>query len=173
MNRQLTCILLVIAALLVGCNEKRGDYIAAASISKSGFAKNNTGKFKAHGQEIKVWGFVDHGNMFGNDHAKKILEDWWGGDGPNATTWRFNLKAREDDGTGQSFAVHIPNDEGRDKLLRTFVMNAKSGRPTKVFVKGRIFTFDAPLNISFSIPAGLYMEVQSSQDILLDLPQER
>ncbi len=46
---------------------------------------------KVHGQEIMVWGFVDHSNIYGDDGAKKILEDWWSGDEPSATTWSFNL----------------------------------------------------------------------------------
>ncbi len=49
---------------------------------------------------------------------KLILGDWWSGEGPDATTWRFNLKAEADDEVGHSFPVHVPNDPGRDDLLR-------------------------------------------------------
>lgn len=116
-----------------------------------------------HGREIKVWGFVDHRNMYGDDGARKLLEDWWSGVGPSVTAWRFNLQAREDDEAGRSLAVHVPNDPGRDELLRAFLADARAGKPTKVFVKGKIFTFAAPANLRRY--TGLYMEVQSSRDI--------
>jgi len=125
---------------------------------------------KVHGQEIRVWGFVDHNNLYGDDRAKKILEEWWSGDGPNAASWRFNLKANEDDETGQSFPVHVPNDPWRDDLLRAFVADARAHRSTPVFVKGKLFTFAAPANVTFL--TGLYIEVPSSQDILLEFPEK-
>lgn len=125
---------------------------------------------KMQGQEIKVWGFVDHSNLYGDEGAKKILENWWSGAGPSATTWRFNLMAKEQD-EGRSFSVQVPNDQGRDELLRVFLADAKAQKPTRVFVKGKIFSFEAPTNgITLT---GLYMVVQSSQDIrLAPLPKE-
>jgi hypothetical protein len=113
MNRYLSLVMLVVAMFLVGCNEQIGDYIAASSISRNGFARDGKEMRKVHGQEVKIWGFVDHSNMYGDAGAKEILEDWWSGEGPSTTTWRFNLKARENDDAGHSFAVHVPNDQGR------------------------------------------------------------
>ena len=169
MNKYLGLVLiLVVTTLLAGCNQQIGDYIAASSISKNGFARDTGDMSEVEGDEIKIWGFVDHANIYGDEGAKEILEEWWSGDGPSPTTWRFNLKAREDDEAGQSFAVYVPNDEGRDDLLKAFAADARAQDPTKVFVKGKIFTFDAPTN--GMLLTGLYLELQSSQDVLLEPP---
>ncbi len=120
------------------------DYLPASAISQNGFAKDAAAQHTADGKEIKLWGFVDHANLYGDADTQEILGEWWSGDGPSATSWRFNLMAHADDQAGQSFAVHVPNDEGRDELLRNFLADAKAQRPTKVFVTGRLFTFDAP-----------------------------
>ena len=50
--------------------------------------------------------------------------------------------------------------------LLAFVADAQAGRPSKVFVSGRLATFDAPS--SDRVRTGLIMEVQSSDDILLE-----
>ena len=63
-----------------------GGYLAAASISEDGFARNGKEMRKSQGQEIRLWGFVDHGNLYGNDGTRKILAEWWSGAGPSATT---------------------------------------------------------------------------------------
>jgi hypothetical protein len=172
MNKYLSLIIiLIVTAFLAGCNQQIGDYTVASSISENGFARDETEMLEVEGQEVKIWGFVDHANMYGDEGAKGILEEWWSGDGPSATTWRFNLKAREDDEAGQSFPVHVPNDEGRDDLLKAFAADARAQKPTKVFVKGKIFRFDAPTNV---IPrTGLYMELESSYDILLEPSEVR
>jgi heat shock protein HslJ len=141
------------------------DYVAASSITRNGFAVDGKAIRALDGQEMKIWGFVDHGNLYGDESAKTILEDWWSGAGPTATTWRFNLKASADDAIGRSFEVRVPNDAGRDDLLRAFVADAQAQRPTKVFVKGKMFTFDAPTG-GASL-TGLRMEPASSGDILL------
>ena len=169
-KKYLILITLVVTMSLVGCNGRAGDYIAASSISKNGFAKSEKAMRGLHSQEVKIWGFVDHGNMYGDEGAKEILDGWWSGDGPSAATWRFNLKASEDDLVGHSFAVHVPNDEGRDDLLGLFLADARAQKPTKVFLKGKIFTFDAPTNITTR--SGLYMELRSSYDIALELPEK-
>jgi hypothetical protein len=173
MTMRIKClaIMLVAALLLVGCSQQAGDYIAASSISKDGFARDGDALRKMDGQEMKIWGFVDSGNIYGDARAKEILGDWWSGDGPSATTWRFNLKASVDDTVGHSFEVRVPNDQGRDELLKAFAADASAQRPTKVFVKGRIFAFDAPTNATAL--TGLRMELGSSGDILLESPEER
>ncbi len=169
MNKYLSLIIiLIVTTFLAGCNEQVGDYMAASSISRDGFARDEKEMRELDGQEVKIWGFVDHANMYGDEGAKGVLEDWWSGDGPSATTWRFNLKAREDDEAGHSFPVHVPNDPGQDDLLNVFLADARAQKPTKVFVKGRIFAFDAPTN---ALPlTGLYLELESSYDILLEPP---
>lgn len=171
MRRRLSLIIVITGALLVGCARPPGDYIAASSVSKNGFLRHGSELREAHDQEVKIWGFVDHGNLYGNDGVRKILGEWWSGDGPSPTTWRFNLKAREHDAAGNSFEVRVPNDTGRDELLEVFLADARKQRPTKVFVKGRIFTFDAPTNIR--LLAGLYLELRSSRDVLLELPEAK
>lgn len=168
MSKNFGVIFLVIATFLVGCNDQKGDYMAASTISANGFARNADEIRKLDGQEVKLWGFVDSGNLYGDEGAKAILGDWWSGEGPSATTWRFNLKAHAEDAAGHSFAVHVPNDPGRDDLLKAFVADAKAQRPSKVFVTGRLFTFAAATNVTAL--TGLYMEVRSSDDILLRLP---
>ena len=170
MNRRFTRIMYFIAALMCGCNDQIGDYIAASSIGAKGFARNSVEMRKAHGQEIKIWGFVDHSNMYGNHDARTILGDWWSGDGPSPTTWRFNLKAEQDDEAGDSFPIIVPNDQGRDELLKVFVADARAEKPTKVYVKGKVFTFNAPTNVS--VLTGLYIELQASQDIRIGNPEE-
>lgn len=157
-------------ASLAGCGRLPGDYIAASSISRNGFAVDAEQMRKAHGKEIRMSGFVDHGNIYGDDGARAILREWWSGYGPDAVTWQFNLKARADDETGHSLAINVADDEGRDRLLKAFVADARQGRPTTVYVTGRIFTFDAPTNSAGL--TGLYVEVASSRDILLALPDD-
>ena len=73
MNKYLGLILVIAGVLLAGCSAQKGDYIAASSLSKDGFARNGAEARKLHGQEVKLWGFVDHGNLYGDDGAKQIL----------------------------------------------------------------------------------------------------
>lgn len=163
MNKYLIIFIVVVAACLAGCNQQTGDYVAASSISADGFARNEQAVRQLDGEEIKLWGYVDHGNLYGDEDAREILGDWWSGAGPDAETWRFNLKANADDAVGKSFAVTLPNDAGRDALLRRFVTDAQAQRPTRVFVTGRLTTFDAPS--SDGVRTGLLLDVQSSSDI--------
>jgi heat shock protein HslJ len=142
------------------------DYLAASSISRNGFAIDDEEMRQLDGQEVMLWGYVDHGNIYGDEGAKTILGDWWSGEGPDAATWRFNLKANADDQIGNSFAVHVANDAGRDELLRQFVADARAQQPTKVYVTGRLATFEAPS--SDRVRTGLMLDVQSSSDIRLD-----
>ena len=169
MPRLLTAILLVTAASLLGCDEQIGGYVAASSIVRQGFAKAGEGLAKVQGREIRVWGFVDHGNLYGDVGAQQILGDWWGGDGPAATTWRFDLKAEAHDDRGHGIQVRVPNDPGRDHLLRAFVADARTGRPTRVFVRGTLYTVPAPTKTTTM--TGLYLELRSSQEVRLE-PEE-
>jgi len=170
MRRGLGFVLCVVASLFAGCDERLAGYVAASSITEEGFARDAKELREADGREIKLWGFLDQRNIYGDGSAREILQEWWSGDGPDAATWRFDLKAQENDEAGHSFAVRVPNDAGRDRLLEMFVADARARRPTRVFVQGRVFAFDAPTNVVTR--TGLYMRLQSSQDILLRLPEE-
>ena len=168
MTKYTILIMFVLSTFLVGCRSQIGDYTAAASISKDGFAKNTQQVTDLQGQEVKLWGYVDHGNLYGDESAKAVLGEWWSGEGPDANTWRFNLKAGENDAVGQSFAVSVPNDGGRDDLLRKFAADAQAGRPTRVFVTGRLATFEA--RTANDTLTGITLDVQSSGDVLLEPP---
>jgi hypothetical protein len=166
MIRYLGVIVLAATLFLVGCSKQIGDYVAASSISRNGFARDAEAMRRLDGQEIRVWGFVDSGNIYGDADAKAILGDLWSGEGSDAATWRFNLKADPGDKTGNSFPVLVPNDPGRDELLRAFVADANAQRPTRIFVTGKLHTFDAPTNTGAL--TGLTIELRSSNDILLE-----
>jgi hypothetical protein len=168
MNNYLSLVMIAASLLLAGCSSQIGEYVAASSISKNGFARDAEALRKLDGKEVEVWGFVDSGNIYGDAGAKEILGDLWSGDGPDATTWSFNLKAEASDKTGNSFPVLVPNDPGRDELLKAFVADANAQKPTKVFVTGKLHTFDAPTNTGAL--TGLSLELQSSDDILLEPP---
>lgn len=160
----------LIANMLPGCRDRINGYSAASSFSRSGFAKNEDWVLNNQGQEIMVWGYVDHHNLYGDKSAKNILDEWWGGYPSASGTWRFDLKANANDKPGQSFSVQIPNDSGRDEILKVFVADAKAQRPTKVFLKGKLFAFDAPVNTrSYT---GIFMELKSSQSIRFDAGSE-
>jgi hypothetical protein len=169
-HKSLLLIPLCAVLVLSGCNQKIDGYAAVSSITNNGFARTGSDLPSIQGQEIKVWGFVDHSNIYGDEAAKQILGDWWSGAGPNATTWRFNLMAEEQD-QGHSFAIYVPNDQGRDELLKAFLADARAQKPTQVFVQGQLFSFAAPTNVN--ILTGLYIEVDSSRDVLLEPPSEQ
>ena len=163
----LSVITVCAGALMQGCAQKDGDYVAAASFTRNGFALDRRRILQAEDQAIKLWGYVDHHNIYASD-AETILEEWWGGNGPSPVQWRFNLKARPTDGAGRSIPVYLPNDEHRDDLLRVFLADARAGRPTKVFLRGRLETFDAPTNVR--LHTGVIIKVDSSADISLGEP---
>ncbi len=171
MRRNLGVIVVAVILCVVGCDDPTDRYTAASSISHNGLARTGEAIQSLHGQFVMIWGFVDHGNLYGDEGAKEILEEWWSGDGPRGETWRFDLKARADDEVGHSFSVHVPNDHGRDRLLRAFVADARARKPTRVFLKGKLFRYDAPTHLASR--TGLYMELQSSHAILLEPPAER
>jgi hypothetical protein len=167
-GRWLPVLTLIAAAWLVGCDEQARGYRPVSSIAKHGFLRDPETLAKAVGQEVKLWGFVDHGNLYGNAGARGILREWWAGEGPRAGRWRFDLKAQAKDAVGDSFPVHVPDDAGRDDLLQRFVADARSRQPTKVFVKGKLHTFDAPTQ-GMRL-TGLYLELESSRDVRPDSP---
>lgn len=167
--QRITIIALVVAASSFGCVKSAGDYLSVSSLARNGFAKSNEAIRKLDGREVRVWGFVDLRNLYADASARPILGDWWSGKGPDAATWRFDLMGEAGDGAGRGVQVHVPNDGGRDDLLRAFLAHARAGTPTRVFVEGRLLTFDAPTNaITLT---GLYLNVESSQAIRLGPPE--
>jgi len=151
-------IILIVPLILGGCVDKSmGDYVPASSFSKKGFAKNREEALAHRGKVLKVWGYVDGGNVFPKD---------WGDNQPGK--WRFKLKAKPWDDVGQSFSIHIPVDDRHDELVALFEATDFADKPTRVFVTGELSTFDAPMN--FVRKTGLIMDVNSSKDILLKVP---
>jgi hypothetical protein len=171
MNRILGRILPAVTLCALGCGWSTDAYTPASSISRNGFARDAGAVRGLNGRIVKIWGFVDHANLYGDEGVGEVLGEWWSGDAAGAAAWRFNLKAREDDAAGRSFPIHVLSDEGRDALLEVFVADARARRPTRVFVRGTLFTYAAPTQ--GAALTGLYMEVRSSRDISLEPPQER
>lgn len=162
---RLPAVMLIAAVGVAGCDELAGYYLPVSAITRNGFLIDQAAGPRGRGREVRLWGFVDHGNLFGDAGAKRILGEWWSGEGPGPGMWRFNLKAEVDDAVGRSFAAYVLNDAGRDALLRRLVADARARRPTKVFVQGRLLTFDAPTQLRGL--TGLQLEVASSRDIRL------
>ena len=157
-NLLLFAVLVSLPLLLGGCVDKSmGGYVPASSFSKKGFAKNREEVLALRGKVLKVWGYVDGGNVFPKD---------WGDNQPGK--WRFDLKAKPSDEVGQSFSILIPVDDRHDELVALFEATDFADKPTRVFVTGKLSTFDAPMN--FVRKTGLSMDVNSSKDILLKVP---
>lgn len=154
--------------MMAGCSQTIDGYTAASTVSANGFARMPMASQCCGCRQFKLWGYVDQLNIYGNAGARELLGPWWSGEGPDSSAWRFNLKARAEDGVGQSFAVYAPDDPYRDRILSIFAEHANRQTPIRVFLKGRLSTFEAPNNIT--TPVGLYMELGSSQDILIDPP---
>ena len=151
-------LILIVPLFLGGCKDKPiGGYVPASSFSKKGFAKNREQVLALRGKVLKVWGYVDGGNVFPKD---------WGDNQPGK--WRFKLKAKPSDDVGQSFSIHIPVDDRHDELVALFEATDFANKPTRVFVTGKLSTFDAPMN--FVRKTGLIMDVNSSKDIFLKAP---
>ena len=119
------------------------------------------------GREVWISGVVDHGNL----QAEEGIETA----GPVAPgqpaqqppgLWEFRLKARPDDAVGHSFAVLVPRDRRATELQAAFLEDAQLGRPTAVYVTGRLETFAAPTNVRRL--TGLRLRVQSSDDVRLE-----
>ena len=153
-------IILIVPLFLGGCVDKPiGGYVPASSFSKKGFAKNREEALAHRGKVLKVWGYVDGGNVFPKDCSTN-----------QPGKWRFKLKAKPSDDVGQSFSIHIPVDDRHDELVALFEATDFADKPTRVFVIGKLSTFDAPMN--FVRKTGLSVDVNSSKDVLLKAPTE-
>lgn len=156
------------ALCLTACEGASDEYVAAAAITRDGLARDGAELSAMQGENIRVWGYVDEGNLYSDGTGREILGDLWSGEPRNPATWRFDMKAHRTDDTGHSFAVIVRNDDGRDALLRTIVANAEAGRSTRAYVTGTVRTFAAPANAITR--TGLYLEVAGSQAIALETP---
>jgi hypothetical protein len=161
-------LVLAAAIALAGCGEPVGEYLPVSAIARGGFVSDEGTVAEMHGREVRLWGFVDQGNLYGDAEAKRVLGEWWSGEGPDPRHWRFDLKAEADDPVGHSLAVLVPNDARREDLLGRFVADAQARRATKIFVIGRLSTFPAPAQTRNL--TGLILQLRSSQDIRLDSP---
>ncbi len=168
-RRAVPALLFAIVAI-AGCGPESHGYIPVAEIARNGFLRDPAASAAAQGREIKLSGYVDHGNLYGDTTARRILGEWWSGESREVGSWRFNLKAAPDDAVGHSFAVFVVNDPGRQDLLQRFAADAEAQRSTRVFVRGRLFRYEAPMQARKL--TGLYLEVASSDDIRLQPPGE-
>jgi hypothetical protein len=162
------CLALAVGLALAGCADQVGEYLPVSAIAQGRFVADQAALAEWRGEEVRLWGFVDQGNLYGDADAKRVLGEWWSGDGPDPDHWRFDLKAQADDPVGRSLPVLVPNDAGREDLLERFVADARARRATKIFVTGRLFTYLAPTQILDR--TGLYLELRASDDIRLDPP---
>jgi hypothetical protein len=142
--------------------------LPVAAIAPNGFLNDERTVAEVQGGEVRLWGFVDPGNLYGDTDAERVLGAWWSGAGPDAMTWRFGLKAEANDPVGHSVPIQVRNDPGRDALLAAFRADAEAGRPTRVFLQGRVRTYAAPTQ--FQSFTGIVLEVPSSHGIRLNAP---
>lgn len=161
-------LVLAAAMALAGCGGPIGEYLPVSAIARGGFVSDERTVAEMRGREVRLWGFVDQGNLYGDAEAKRALGEWWSGEGPDPDHWRFDLKARADDPVGHSLAVLVPNDAERGDILERLVADARAGRATRIFVAGRLSSFAAPTQIVDL--TGLYLQLRSSRDIRLDPP---
>jgi hypothetical protein len=157
--------MLVCLAGGIACHDTTQTDFAAADLTRHGFVRDESLVRKLDGKTIRVRGFVDQANLYGDQGAREILSEWWSGESRDAATWRFDLKARADDRAGRSFAVYVRNDPDRRMLLSAIVDDARAGRATRVDVTGALRTFVAPTNAVAE--TGLYLEVGASNGVVL------
>lgn len=157
--------------LMEGCDRRIGDYRPLSSmVNRSGFAVDRRRALELEGQEIRIWGYVDSLNVYSNPVAEHVPAGWHrvhaSHDG--AEVLRFDLVTSPSGRAGSGIHVYLPNNEGARMLMKSLAADRAAGTSTRVFVRGNVFTFDAPTNLSRHI--GLYIVVKSSKDVLLEHP---
>jgi hypothetical protein len=157
--------MLACLAGFTACEDTPKADFAAADLTRQGFMRDEALARRLDGHTIRVSGFVDHANLYGDRGTREIPGDWWSGEDSNPATWRFNLKAHPNEKAGYSFAVHVRNDADRDELLSAIVADARAGRATEAYVTGTLRTFDAPTNVVKK--TGIYLEVNGSSGVRL------
>ena len=162
----LGCVLmLALVVYLAACDRRVSDCEPIGVLASSGFARSAGVPPGGSAREVCVWGYVDRGNLYGDPSVRRLLGDWWSGPAPTANTWRFDLLGQPDDAPGRGVAVHVPNDSGRDALLRGFAADADGGRATRVCARGRLIGTPAPTNLRTL--TALSLRARSSGDIWL------
>ena len=136
-----------LAVYLTACDRRSSDCEPIGGLARNGFARTADARPGDGAGEVCVWGYVDRSNLYGDASARRLLGDWWSGPAPSADSWRFDLLGQPDDAPGQGVAVHVPNDVGRDALLRGFAADADAGRATRVCARGRLVGTPAPTNL--------------------------
>lgn len=158
--------LLVLITGLIGCDRRLDDSYPITTLASNGFARPAGVRLADHGSRICVWGYVDRANLYGDPSARRWLGDWWSGLGPDKDTWRFDLLGHPDDAPGRGVPVHVPNDSGRDDLLRVLVAEVNADRSTRVRVCGRFLGTPAPTNLRTL--TALTLRSRSSGDIRIE-----
>ena len=133
--------------------------IPASSISRNGFARSRTRMKKLDGQVIRVCGYVDYSNFF-----PESLD----GRGVYTNVWRFNMKSAPDDAAGKSFGIRVKKDEARSTIQQRIRDNMLAGKPTKVYISGKVSTYD--LSTNFRRLTGFHIDVSSSTGISFQEP---
>jgi predicted small lipoprotein YifL len=62
-------LVLAAALALAGCGERVGEYLPVSAIARGGFVGDDRTVAEVHGQDVRLWGFVDHGNLYGDAEA--------------------------------------------------------------------------------------------------------
>lgn len=89
-------LLVCLAGCAAGGDTLKSDF-TAAELTQCGFVRDEALARKLDGQTIRVRGFIDHANLYGDHAARATLGDWWSDEDSDPATWRFNLKAHPDD----------------------------------------------------------------------------
>ena len=158
-------LMLALVVYLTACERRLGDCEPIGVLASNGFARTADALLGEGAREVCVWGYVDRGNLYGDPAVRRLLGDWWSGPASSVDTWRFDLLGQPDDAPGQGVAVHVPNDVGRDALLRGFAADADAGRATRVCARGRLVGTPAPTNLRMLTL--LTLRATSSSDIWL------
>jgi hypothetical protein len=60
---------------LAGCGERFDEYWPVSAVARGGFAGGECTAAEMQGREARLWGLVDHGNLYGDADTKRILGD--------------------------------------------------------------------------------------------------
>ena len=151
----LACAICLALPLSTCCQPKRKvdlshgqAYFEVSDLLQKGFARKPN-KLKAmEGTVLALQGFVDVGNIEEDSKPGK---------------WRIKVKSRPGDGTGHSFEVIVPRYPGYKAHIQSILKNDRNNIPTRVFVRGRLELFDAPMN--FSTRTGIVIHVQDPHSL--------
>jgi hypothetical protein len=66
-------LVLAAALALAGCGGQVGGYLLVSAIARGGFVSDERTVAEWRGREVRLWGFVDQGNLYGDADAKRVL----------------------------------------------------------------------------------------------------